>query len=520
MAKGSYKKVISLGLDYSEFQGGIKDCTEEMKRLDSEHKKLSEEMKNSASSSDKFAEKNEYLTKKIELQEKKVNLAREKLEELANSEGATEAQVRRATTAFNNEAAELARLRNELDENVMAQSNLKETSAALVAVITAVSAAVISCAQDVADFADEFNTLSMQSGVAVETLQEWDYASELIDTDFNTMVASLQKLEKTMANSPEKFRELGVRITDASGHMRNAEDVFYDSIDALGRIRNETEQDQAAMDIFGKSATELSGVIRAGSNGLRSYGEEAKSLGLILSSEEVNSAQEMKDAFDRLTKTLEVAKMKIGVQFTPVLTMLANVISSIPAPVLAIISVVGMLSAVVVAAVMTIGNAIKAFQTLSTAIGAANLAMNPDLAMIVLLVAALAVLAVSIKEIIELYREWAEQQKKVSDTTSTMSNSIRSVGHGGGGFSRGGNDHKASGGISRGGMTWVGENGPELVDLPNGARVYNSNESKQIANNPTYNISMNVDITKLKSVNDVVSAIQGLGMSASVGGAI
>jgi hypothetical protein len=31
---------------------------------------------------------------------------------------------------------------------------------------------------------------------------------------------------------------------------------------------------------------------------------------------------------------------------------------------------------------------------------------------------------------------------------------------------------------------------------------------------------MNVDITKLKSVKDVVDAVQGLGMSASVGGLV
>ena len=55
MASGSYKKVIALGLDYSEFQGGIKECTEEMKKLDSEHKALSSEMDKTASSSDKLA---------------------------------------------------------------------------------------------------------------------------------------------------------------------------------------------------------------------------------------------------------------------------------------------------------------------------------------------------------------------------------------------------------------------------------------------------------------------------------
>jgi hypothetical protein len=33
----------------------------------------------------------------------------------------------------------------------------------------------------------------------------------------------------------------------------------------------------------------------------------------------------------------------------------------------------------------------------------------------------------------------------------------------------------------RGGLTWVGENGPELVDLPRGAQIYPNNESMQLS---------------------------------------
>lgn len=517
MAKSSYKKVIALGLDYSEFQGGIKDCTEEMKKLDSEHKALSEEMSKTASSSDKLAEKNEYLSKKIELQSKKVQIAKEKLDALKNSEDATESQIRKATTAFNNESAALSKLQNELVDTNVAQTNLKQNAAALAAVLVAVGTAAASCVKDVMDFADELQTLSQQTGVSVETLQGWDYASELIDTDFNTMTSALTKLERAMANSPDAFRQLGVDIEDASGHMRGAEEVFYDTIDALKQINNATEQDQMAMQIFGKSATELTGVINAGSQGLKEYQNEASALGMILSSDEIQAASQAKDAFDRLNASFEAAKMKIGAELAPVLTVIANALASIPAPVLATVAAVGSLVAVVALAVVTISSVITAFSNISSVIGASTFVMQPHLLMILAIVAALALLALAIERLIKLYREWKEEQAALAQQSQSLTNSL---GAHGGGHERGGADHKASGGVSRGGMTWVGENGPELVDLPSGARVYNSNESKQISNSPTYNISMNVDITKLKSVKDVVDAVQGLGMSASVGGLV
>ena len=50
----------------------------------------------------------------------------------------------------------------------------------------------------------------------------------------------------------------------------------------------------------------------------------------------------------------------------------------------------------------------------------------------------------------------------------------------------------ARGGISPGGLTLVGEEGPELVRLPTGARVYSNPQSKRMATGATNNITVNV----------------------------
>ena len=71
-----------------------------------------------------------------------------------------------------------------------------------------------------------------------------------------------------------------------------------------------------------------------------------------------------------------------------------------------------------------------------------------------------------------------------------------------------------------GGATWVGEEGPELVNLPPGTHIYNNRESNQIAGGNTYYINMNMDITKLKTVNDIVEAVTGLANSSGSGGII
>ena len=45
----------------------------------------------------------------------------------------------------------------------------------------------------------------------------------------------------------------------------------------------------------------------------------------------------------------------------------------------------------------------------------------------------------------------------------------------------GGIPHFAAGGVARGGLAWVGENGPELVSLPSGTRVYDAASSADMA---------------------------------------
>jgi len=52
----------------------------------------------------------------------------------------------------------------------------------------------------------------------------------------------------------------------------------------------------------------------------------------------------------------------------------------------------------------------------------------------------------------------------------------------------------ASGGISSGGLTWVGEQGPELVNLPRGAQVYDAQTSQAITNN-SWNVNINTAAT-------------------------
>ena len=70
------KRTIYLGLDYSQFSGGITDINRKMGLLDAEFKLATQQAKNYGTETDQLGLKTEYLTQKIALQNQKVEAAK------------------------------------------------------------------------------------------------------------------------------------------------------------------------------------------------------------------------------------------------------------------------------------------------------------------------------------------------------------------------------------------------------------------------------------------------------------
>lgn len=173
---------------------------------------------------------------------------------------------------------------------------------------------------------DELNTLSQTTGLSIETLQKFQFASDLIDVSMETLTGSLTKLTKNMAsakdgnkNLEEAFKTLGVRITDNSGKLRDNEDVFNDAIKALGNIANETERDALAMQLFGKSAQDLNPLILGGADALKEMGDKAKEAGLLLSEDATKSLGDFNDEIDELKATGSATMLQLGAKIAETL---------------------------------------------------------------------------------------------------------------------------------------------------------------------------------------------------------
>ena len=162
--------------------------------------------------------------------------------------------------------------------------------------------------------ADDLNTLSKQTGVATDELQKMQYAADLIDVDTDTIVGGLKKLKKNLDGHEDTWKRLKVDVKNANGEYRDITSIFYDTVAALGEIENETERDVVAMDLFGKSADELAGIIDDGGAALKALGDEAEDMGVIISQEDLDRANELNDTLDKLKAEIMPTIAQLGVE--------------------------------------------------------------------------------------------------------------------------------------------------------------------------------------------------------------
>lgn len=352
-----------------EYKQAISEIGSGMKVLDSEMRKVSSAYAQNADSVEALNAKNDVLERKISTQVEKIEYLKAALQQSAEKYGEADKRTMQWQTSLNNAEAELNNLNNQFDENkqkiadsgkemgnlgdvvngltsklgIQLPNSMKSSMnamgsldaqslalaggfAAVAAAIVKVEKAMISMTKESAAFADNIITLSMQTGQSTQQLQEFAYASELIDVSVDTLQGSLTKLTNNMqdtmngtGNAKASFEALGVSVTNADGSMRSANDVFYETIDALGQVKNETERDAMSMDIFGRSAQDLNPLIIQGSQTLKAYADEAHNVGYVLDDEALSALGAVDDAYQRLQNTQEGVKNQLSAEFAPYL---------------------------------------------------------------------------------------------------------------------------------------------------------------------------------------------------------
>ena len=335
----------------------------------------------------------------------------------------------------------------------------KKLSAAAAGALGAIGALAIKTVKS----ADELNTLAKQTGFSVEELQKFQYASDLVDVSMEDITGAATKLKKSVAGDSKELEKLGVKTKNADGSFRNINDIFYDTLAALGDVQNETERDTLAMAIFGRSADSLAGIVDDGGKSLKELGQEAEDMGLIMGQDTVDSLNNVNDQMDRLkaqaTATLAQEGAKAMEVLLPLFEKVVSGISSIiewvgsldEQQLQTIITILGVVAAIspLASLISKISSMVAFIPTLLSTLGAAMtwLMANPIVLVIAGIVALVALIATKgdqIKNILNkvdaflqgvFTKDWTEVFGPVLggilngffDTVSTVWDSVKGV---------------------------------------------------------------------------------------------
>ena len=352
----------------SEYRKALSEISSNLKVLNSEMKAVTSQYDKNDTSVENLSSQNEVLNKKIEEQEKKVGILKEALAKSAEETGENSESTKKWQTELNNAQAELNKLNKDVttNEQLMKQEEeavrkgyksfdemaeaekkaqqetltlgdiikanlisdlIKSGLSALANGFKAIGSAMGDCLADGAAYADNLLTLSAQTGLSTDTLEKYNAVAELTDVSMETLTKSMAKNIKSMSDArdgskayAEAYEKLGVQITNADGSLRDSETVYWETIDALKGVSDETERDALAMELFGKKAQDLNTIIEMGSEGVAEYSQMAEDMGAVLGGEGLQALGALDDQMQIFKSTTGATKNILASAFAPAMT--------------------------------------------------------------------------------------------------------------------------------------------------------------------------------------------------------
>lgn len=324
---GKFKIGAAISLDGEKaFKQSVTAINQDIKVLASEMSKVAAEFADNARGIDALTAKQDVLKRQLYNQEAAIENFRKALNNSAKEYGEADKRTKNWQISLNKAEAELSKTKSELNRTTKEMNDfVNETAEAtkkssmlgdifkggfLANLATGALSSVASAMKEIATSAfntsDELMKMSDITGESVETLQAMQYAFDEVGFSADSFDNFQRKIIKSMSEAKVgasdmaiAFSTLGVQAIDpTTGALRDSTDVMFEAIDALGKVSNETERDALAMQIFGKSATELNPLIKAGSDALNDMQEKARSTGAVISEDAVKALDAFGDSVD------------------------------------------------------------------------------------------------------------------------------------------------------------------------------------------------------------------------------
>lgn len=179
------------------------------------------------------------------------------------------------------------------------------------------------------DAGDKLSDMADRTGVSAAALSELGFAAEQSGSDLETLEVGLRKMQKLVgdaadgsASAGEALGKLGLTLAHLQGLA--PEQQFALIADRLSQIQDPTLRAAAAMEVFGRSGTMLLPMMQDGAQGIDELREQARMLGLTVSTETAKDAAVLNDTLNVLWRVVKQGVFVVGSALAPAVVELAN----------------------------------------------------------------------------------------------------------------------------------------------------------------------------------------------------
>ena len=449
MAGGNVKGIcIEFRGDTTKLDKALRQVNQETRSIDKELRQVENALKFNPTNVDLWRQKQQLLTQKVGETKEKLDLLKNAQQQMdadgvdKNSQEYRELQREIITTEnkVKNFEGQLKKVGNVNLKAASEQvkelgSKLEAAGQALIPLSTAgaaVAGGIGALAYKSGQAADDLNTLSKVTGIGTEELQKYNAAADLVDVSTEAIAKAHMKLSKNMASAANgskaqaaAFEQLGVKVTNADGSLRDSDEVFQDVVTALGGMKNETERDALAMQLMGKSAMELNPLIEDQGETYKNVADTLNKYNLdFVDQETLDKANEFNDQLDTMKMLGQTSLAIVGAQLAEYLApalekvagwvgKLAEWLSELDPRVLTVIGVIGALVAAIAPVLIILGKiafGISSIMSLMSTLGVSFTALMGPIGIAIGIIAALIAIGVL------LYKNW----DKIKETAGKL----------------------------------------------------------------------------------------------------
>ncbi len=472
------------------WQASLNIAEAELIKMDSELKKNNNELEQAQKSMEKYGQKTEEVTEKTSGFGEKIN-------ELVGSLGIN--------------------LPAGAQEAIKALDGQKVSTLALVGATAALVTGFAKLTIETTKTAKEIINLSQTTGMSTDEYQKWDYVLKSVGYSMEQAQGDLSQLaEKAMdakngvGEGAEIFGKLKIKVKESNGELKSQEKLFGEVITKLQNMTNETERNAIASALLSTTGEKLVPILNMTGKELENAKNQAVEMGYVMSSDTLNSFDALGVSMQKFESQTTALKNSLAVVLLPVLTGFFEILNKIDPKMLATIAIIAGITVTAIAVVKAIGDITSVFS-----------AMNPSVLKTTMIVvgvtAALIALAAIIAVIIGRGDELNQTMTNVGNSVGNMTNTVNNAGN----RVQIGRNAKGTNNW-RGGLTWVNEEGGEILDLPRGTRIIPHDVSMEMARSSNTQkegdvyLTLNVKMNEVDEVYKLINVVKQLKQAGRV----